>query len=317
MFPTKQHCSVINGTDYEAHRYCIPQRLFKRIKFIKRYFQVMDKLEIPTIHRRRKNWIEYAETAVMMLGRLDTFCSTGTPIIVGSKYLSAVPWAIFGNEDGITNILGAAAKHHFKNVIGVGDFYSHFLDTNNAEYQNFYFRLVPNLTHQVAEKYKLTPHYVMVIALALLSDLLMHCGPDTKELYDLYTNDFRDDNELVDPYKWQMVRCKVWGRNGKLGEKPFNVRIGQLYEPFIPVVSTTTIEELIVEADDLAVGEKLVPIYTEYEDPGDPPMERLPEDDDPPWPKSDSKHMPPMLREQLERKMRKYHSLGLSHPAYM
>src|SRR4051812_22384970 len=92
----KQFTWWLNKEMYETHRYYVPDALQGRIKFLRKYFRVMDRENIPKKYKRRKSSIEFAETALMILGRIDSLFQVGVSFVAGSCYLAEMPWATFG-----------------------------------------------------------------------------------------------------------------------------------------------------------------------------------------------------------------------------
>jgi hypothetical protein len=239
---------------YEVYGYLLPTKLDATVTFLKKYFKVLDKFScVPYDYKRRKVYKEFAETAIMILARVEQFLSIKRPLIAGSRYINPAAWAIFGEAEDLF------PKHSFKDFESICNFYEKRIfknpNSDNTKKEMFHFRHEPNLCNQLAAKYDETPHYIMTVALAFLRDIILNCGPDCQEFYDIFTNDYREDAEAIDIDQWQELRCKVLGRNGKITTKTYNVKVGQVNLPSIPLVTVTTIEE-ISDDDNLAQGEK-------------------------------------------------------------
>lgn len=247
---TKMYEQWICKEKYEIHRFWVPRSLDKKIKWLRKYFRVMDRDSIPRQFKRRKDSSEFCETAIMILGRLDQLFDIDVPIVAGSAYLGKQPWAIFGDapqhEAKITFRDFEDIMHHYHNAIVTGP--------ADAEY--FHFRVAPALVEKLSDKHRQTSHFLVSVGLCLLYDILTNCGPDCAELYDLFTNDLRVGPDSVNLEEWQDLRCKVMGRHGRIKEKPHKHKIGQIYKPHYPLISRTNID-LINESDDIASGEKV------------------------------------------------------------
>ena len=255
----KLYSQWISGVQYEIHSYFVPHVLDKRIKFLKKYFRVIDRTSIPHVHKRRKSPVEFAETAVMILARLNAMCKMDIPIVVGSAYLDKMPWAIFGNAPGF------GARHLFHDFDGIADHYRKLLVKGCSSAEHLHFRVVPTLSWQLADEYNISPSFVVSLSICLLHDIILNCGPDCEELYDLFSNDLRVQS--VSLHEWQDLRCKILGRHGKINDQPHDYAVGQIYEPRFPLISSTRIVE-ISEDDDLAGGEKVhfmrCPVVDDY-----------------------------------------------------
>jgi hypothetical protein len=244
-------CQMINGERYEIFKMWIPNAAEGRLSFIRKYFHVMDREKTPRYCRRRKNRVEYADTALKMLARIDCLFDLDVPIAAGSKHLSDKPWAVFGEGITRTNLtfidFDALAKHYTGTICSGG-----------SRCWEFHFKSSFNVIEELAKKHKQTRSFIFALAIFLLYDLIVHCGPDCRELYDLFTNDMRDTPDNVDIESWEDLRCKVMGRRGQVFDKPFaKCRVGQLNKPRVRLETSTKIE-LLSESDDLENGERLM-----------------------------------------------------------
>jgi len=253
---------------YETHQYFLPCQVAKRVRFMRNFFQTLHDPNIPVDYRRRQNPVEFAETCIMVLSRVDMMCSTDSAIVAGSKYVSGVPWAIFGER------VDLYAQNDFRDLPQVAQFYKHYL-TGACYPISFHFRSAPNLPKKIAKKYKKHPNWVMALAVALCYDIVRNCGPDCFEFFDLFTNDSRESPENFNLDAFQSLRCKILGVE-RLGS-PLNRKVHYVsYKPKekVPFRAKTTIEELEVKGDDLADGcysrptfppQREVPTQTEAE----------------------------------------------------
>src|SRR5579859_3769503 len=256
--PLKMCSTWVNNEFYEIHRYYVPNNINKRMKLIRKYFRIMDKESIPHQYKRRKSCVEFAETALIILHRLATICDIGVPIVVGSRYLDDTPWANFGNV-----LLNTEAKINFRGFEDIINYYGKRIMRDKCRVECFHFRIAPLLSEKMAYEYKLNPHFILAVGLHLLYDLLLNCGPDCIELYDLFNNDIRSTGVFRSPSlwtaaknDWQDLRCKVMGHKGRIKDKPYRYKIGQLHKP-IPLTSATKIEE-ISQSDDIEYGERTI-----------------------------------------------------------
>lgn len=240
-----------NRERYDIHRYYVPASLSKRLRFVKKYFRLLDRFEIPQKYKRRKSPTEYLETAVMILSRIEQLWKMDVPIIVGSGYISEISWATFGR------IPDVESRFNFGNFNDLADHYYNGLVNGGVYSREFPFRVCPNLPWELASKYQSTPHFIISIALCLLSDILTKSGPDCPDLYDLFTNDTRVSAKGVDVEAWKRIRYKMMGKRGKIYEDRFPIALGQYYQPPISLTSSTKFEEL-PNSDDIEVGERVI-----------------------------------------------------------
>lgn len=251
MDTQKMYSQWICGEQYDVFRYYIPNRVESRLNTLRKWFRVLDRDRIPYQYKRRKNPIEHAETAVMILGRIDQLCTLDVPIVAGSGYISSKPWATFGE------VPNAKSQLQFRDVEDISDYYHNLIVKGASSASYLHFRVCPNLPMELSNKHNKTVHYVVSMALLLLCDILENVGPDCEEFYDLFTNDTRVGREHVDIFDWSRTRQTVLGKKGKTREKRVNIRLGQVYDPPVPLASRTDFIEL-PESEDLAKGEKLV-----------------------------------------------------------
>lgn len=253
LFSTKCFEGYFKGETYEIHRFYVPDIISERLKFLRKYFNVMDREQIPHRFKRRKCGLEYAETAVMILARVDQLCNMDVPLAVGSKYLSPEPWATFGEVPDHPCLL------NFRDFDDIGQYYYKQFCQSSSSIATYRFRIAPNLVESLSIRHKASPHMVMAIASCLLSDILLHAGPDCTEMFDLFTNDLREGPDQIKIDKWLNLRCKIMGRYGQIKDKPYTVKVGQLYHPPVKLVSETRID-LITDSDELSAGEKTVAV---------------------------------------------------------
>lgn len=246
---TKIYDRWIKKEFYEVHRLWVPHNLEKHVKFLRRYFRVMDRDTTPHIYKRRKSALEYAETAVMMLARLDALCDMDIPVAAGSTYLATTPWAVFGEAPE------TRAKLKFRDFEDIATHYYDTIVRGGSSPEYLHFRVAPSLLRQLSNKHKQTSHFIVSVALALLYDLVTRCGPDCEVIHDLFSNDLRETPDKANLDKWQDTRCKVMGRDGRVKSRPYRWIVGQIYDPVVPMVSSTKIE-LITDVDELSAGER-------------------------------------------------------------
>lgn len=249
-FTLRIYNEVIDDELYETHQYFVPVQAAKRVRFMKKFFQTLHDTNIPIDFRRRKSPVEFGETCVNVLQRIDMMCSIDSAIVAGSRYVSGVPWAIFGVDQS-----DLFAQNTYKDLPSLARAYKYYL-TGNCYPTTFHFRSAPNVPHKLAKKYKTNANYVMALALSVCYDVIHNCGPDCFEFFDLFTNDHRESPENFNIDSWQSLRCKILGveRLGPLTKSYRRNYVEIEPQPKRPFKAKTKIEELEVEGDDLTVG---------------------------------------------------------------
>jgi hypothetical protein len=254
----KLYTTLIRNEIYEVHRYWMPHNAGSRLKFLRKFFKLLDKDYIPHNHKRRKDSSEFADAALIILARLDQLFDLNVPFVAGSAYLSPEPWAMFGKGE-------TDAHFHFKDMESIFDYYKPAIVRGDNGPEQFHMRLAKNLPTELSDKHRYTPNLVVAVAIYLLYDILINCGPDCTEFADLFSNDRRISN--VDLNEWSTLRCKLLGVNGRIYPNPHNYVVGQINRPRIPLVTTTKIE-LVGDFDsDISVGERIRILRKTFSDP--------------------------------------------------
>lgn len=252
---TLQYLHFLGGERYEMHRYFLPARAMPRIKFLRKWFRVIDRDPIPPRQKRRKNDVEFAETAVMTLARIDALLGNDIHFVAGSGWLSPQPWGVFGEAPEQTQ-----AEVVFPDFPAIANFYESLIFSQGSVTEYLSFRIHPRLPAVLARKYDLTPHFVVSLAICLLYDILLNCGPDSPEFYDLFTNDTKVGPTQVNIEEWEDVRCRAMGFAGRISERRWPVQLGQVRVPHVPLSTRLEFQERPA-VDDLTVGEKVKQCY--------------------------------------------------------
>lgn len=257
-FTAKVRNECLKTEVYDVHKYYLPRSIRKRVKWIKKYFRWLDSYPDDSFFKRRKHHFEFAETALMILQRIEII-SRKSSIVAGSDYVCALPWAVFGLSERLS-------QHKFETIYDLMKHYSNYLH-GECYPVDLYFRCRGNsstefLTRKMASRFHKQPlgskNYWMALSLALLYDILHYCGPDTHEFFELFTNDMRDSPDSIDFMQWQAFRCRL------LGVMPppefVHPRHYVDYTPIKPRRVKTEITE-ISNNQDLTVGEKTTLVY--------------------------------------------------------
>jgi len=270
-FTTRIHYECLDSEVYEVHKYYLPVKISPRVKWVRRYFKKLDDQPIDVSHKRRKHWLEYAETALMMLGRIYHLCSKGHRITAGSQYVSPVAWAIFGEGNP-----GTMARHQFSSVLEIANHYRSLLQGNCYPIDIYFKKGHSQLGRQLASKFKKPPlissNFWMAVALLLIHDIIHECGPDCNEFFELFTNDYRDNSGSFDVISWEKLRCAILGVQGRVevNRMPRGIHVihREIIGPVLPIKPFKAKTEIVLlsESNDLSHGEKTVPTSVKSED---------------------------------------------------
>lgn len=187
-FYVQKNQKRIADTFYYKYHYFLPNAVMPAIKFLKTYFEKLDKPLPDYVYRRRTSSMEYAETAVNVLTEIYNRISVCHTILAGSEQLSALPWAVFGKNCRLT-------KHNFATINSIFKHYDQFICSKGYNIATVLYRkdrLCSSKKLKVlSERYDKSPNYVLAVAILLLYDLVHNCGPDANEFMMLFNNDKR------------------------------------------------------------------------------------------------------------------------------
>lgn len=235
---------------YYVHEVYLPKSLKRKIKFLRRWFDIVDRDAVPAEFRRRQTHHEFAEVALTVASRLDIILSRDGTMVAGSQHLCPVPWAIFGSPGP------RFAQNQFHDFDCLRQ---HYKDAMRGRHypQELYFRGRENASVALAKKHDMTPNLIIAIALLLLTDILVNCGPDCVELLDCFTNDYRVSSDNYPTEKWSQYRSRAIGGNAPRKERTYE----SVYAPR-PVAYYNKSVKIIEckSSDDLAAGEKTSPL---------------------------------------------------------
>jgi hypothetical protein len=208
-FTEKLYNEVVGSEVYEVHKFYLPTKIGKRVKFLRRYFEFLDN-EVPKGHqKRRQSPCEFAETAMFALTRIKMLTEKGYTIIAGSQHVSPIPWAIFGPPNQ------RPARFYYKNIDDLAGQYHNYMHGKMFPIE-LHFRVGSGLASKLAARhadveYLSSPNYWMALGICVLFDIIHNCGPDCHEFYELFTNDYKDNPQTIDFKQWQRARCKILG----------------------------------------------------------------------------------------------------------
>lgn len=240
---------AINETVYRGLKFYIPTNSRKRVKFLKKYFAFVDAEPQDPEMRRRLNYCEFAETAVTILQRIDSFLTRNHIFVAGSAKVCQIPWAIFGKTEK------GWSQNKFECMVDISRFYSNFLHGKCYPLQ-LHFKNIPNGLFKLADRFNKfplnNPNFWMGVALNLMYDLIHNCAPDCPEVFELFTNDYRLNSESIPDDYFEDLRCKILG----IHPDPLKNLPKVNRAEFKPKRMKTEIIMLCDEIDDLALGEK-------------------------------------------------------------
>ena len=238
----------INDEVYRGVKFYIPINTRKKVRFLKKYFAYID--EGGGEWKRRKNWVEFGETAVTILQRIDSFFMTKHIFVAGSPLVCQIPWAIFGNSS-------RWCQHKFEKLCDISEFYRNFLHGKCYPLQ-LHFNRHPTFLFKLSERFSKfplnNPNFWMGVALNLVYDLIHNCAPDCNEVFELFTNDYRVGPGDFPDHEFHDLRFKILGVHpDPLKNLP---RVGGYSSrSWKPRKSKIEIEDF-GECFDLALGEK-------------------------------------------------------------
>lgn len=201
---------TIDNETYDVHKFRVPSRIGKKFKLIKAWFAEEERLQIPTQYKRRYSKHEFAETALSLFSRLICYGKQGMDVSIGSAFLSNKPWAVIGGVGQNTR--------NFKWFYQFKEFYKELLEGTTFQTELYFrrrsygtARASTNIYKTLAKDGLVDVNTVMSLSLCLLYDILQNCGPDNEELFDIFSNDLRDDMDTFDLSIWESTRILVFG----------------------------------------------------------------------------------------------------------
>lgn len=276
-FTAKLYHEALADDVYDVYKFYLPTQIAKKVRFLRKYFKYLDdQVDDPT-YKRRKHWCEFAEEAMFVLSRVSHLTEKDYCFPAGSRYVCALPWAIFGPLE-----TQRMARNYFETIEDVGRHYHNSLH-GKCYPVDLHFRKAPELAHKIAKKFKnppmSSPNYWMAVGIALTYDIIHNCGPDCHEFFDLFTNDYRDSPDHISPSAFQELRLKILGVPGspdfsrmKMPKIPGG---SCTYGPTVPVQlkPKRAIVEVtqISDSQDLEAGETTRMLYLPKQDVPPPP----------------------------------------------
>jgi len=259
-FTMRTHYEVIEPECYQVYKYYLPVNASKKITWVKKYFESLDGLDIENTFKRRKSHVEFAETALLMLTRINWATMKDRYIVAGSEYVSPIAWCVFGRSD-----YAPMSKMHFSNIVEIANHYKNYTH-GNCYPIDIHFRMGSDWANRIAKRFHKpmlkSPNLWMTVALLLTYDLIHNCGPDCSEFFELFTNDYREHSSDFNLDQWERLRCKILGCSPfDINKVPFRPRARIIHREWVeeppkkPFKAKTEIA-LISESQDLAEGEK-------------------------------------------------------------
>lgn len=214
-----------NGVLYTCYHYWVPSSVVKQIGFLRKYYKHITKYDesIPNKFRRRNSNWDYSDDAFEALNVIRKLLSMKTPVFIGSRYLDARAWAIFGDskEVGFAQQGAYINLSSFEDVLtfyGLNKFKGSFRKVNiqhNEEAKDLHpLKILSSFT-------KLPPAFLLTVSLSLLTDIILYSGPDSDEFYHFFTNDKRhkpNEKEVVTIWKNLKDSCIIPPRKGSTEE---------------------------------------------------------------------------------------------------
>lgn len=239
---------------FEAWNYWLPKTVGEPIRKMAEYFKslIAGTNGLPLARRRRQHFFELTDTAVGVLHKLNHMMSYGRGVLVGDQEVCPVAWASFGQDQ-------SRARHQFFDGEELVLHYAEEYAGKGSEYGPvtlFHTEEVGRVQLETtAERIGCGNNHAMLGSLMLLHDLLRHGGPDTHELFTLYTNDGNAGPWDVNREHWR------WARHRMLGEQ-LRPDVATLPRPLPMVVAKPTKwkpEPVRVVVQEVSEGDGLEP----------------------------------------------------------
>lgn len=188
---TNYLCQEIIGPEvYQVHEVYLPKSLKPTIKKLKKHFSKFHNNGIPYDFRRRKTPCEFVEFALNLLKKLDI---SRKGVALGSSFISPVPWATFGSKEMF-------ARNQFDDIGDLAEHYKGYFRGGHYALEVHLSNI--NIAKSLGKKHNMTANLIIAIALLILTDILINCGPDCIEIFDAFTNDYRDgDRKVIEKWK--------------------------------------------------------------------------------------------------------------------
>lgn len=195
-----------NGKAFHATLFHLPIEVHAAAIHVFKFYQYLieSTYQVPQESRIRQSAMESMDIALFSLNRVEYHLGNYSPLILGSKLLNPIPFAIVGKRDD---------ENLYRNTFA--DLWDIIEQYNDRFNDKSIFR--PTLLyHTKAGKdcllgiadpprtgNRYNPNKVVTAAVLFLYDLLRHVGPDCNIFYDLYTNDYRVTKEKIDLNTWR------------------------------------------------------------------------------------------------------------------
>lgn len=252
---------IIQSTRYDVYSFLVSSEILSSLRWVRKFYRILyDSKSLPYEYRRRKNSLEYMDTAATLLGRIENAYASNTVTVAGSQFLQKDDkvWSVFGKCDNLPS------ENYFDSFNDVIDYYANSTLGKKSKIQ-VYFRCkssVENYFQLIHKKYSINYNSIASLAILLLKDIIFNCGPDVEDFYDLFTNDKRDDPGSMSIEDWENLRCKMLGRYGEINWRrcpaSFYNRCEAINKPKEKFIFKTTLEEL---DGGLSAGAKTIPMF--------------------------------------------------------
>lgn len=195
----------MGGVQFEAWNYWLPDTANKRIGQVAAYFKALvdDPAGPPAGRRRMSHFFQSADVSVGLLQRVTRLLRIGRSLLVGDAEVSPIGWAMFGGAMGVS-------REYFADAQDVVRHYTQTFADKSCKYGPI------TLFHaekggrdgleRVAEDIGCGRNHAALAALMLTHDVLRHGGPDTSDLYYLFTNDTHAGPYDLDRAAWRRAR---------------------------------------------------------------------------------------------------------------
>lgn len=190
----------IQGEAYQAYTYFFPAEVISFYQTLGDFYDVLIKdHNVPMINKRHKSYTDVFDIAIHFLAKIQRHLENNSTFLMGSKekpvafaYIGPVShYAIALNTyETIWEIIGEyTAKYETaQRAVPLVCYHKH----QRKEY------LDKLLLPKTPETHQFNSNRILAGALAFMYDVIVNCGPETHQICELFTNDYRIQGNNVD-----------------------------------------------------------------------------------------------------------------------
>lgn len=184
---------------YQAYTYFLPAEIISKYQALGDFYDVLiNDSDVPFINRRRKDFVDTLDTAISLFAKIDHCVEHKIHFHMGS------------HENPLSHVyIGPVADHAitlntYENVYEIISELSAPYDKPMRAYsiigyhkQKYRDMLDAWVKPQDPKLSKFNINTIVAAAILFLYDTITKCGPETQEVFELFTNDFRSGSNTV------------------------------------------------------------------------------------------------------------------------